>query len=84
MLSAMATTDLRLEEVAEGMTQAVVTRWHAAEGDTVREGEPLLEVEADKVNVEVPAPVTGRLEQIVALVGDEVPVGGILATIEAP
>ncbi|HEV8461080.1 MAG TPA: lipoyl domain-containing protein [Gaiellaceae bacterium] len=77
------TTNVLLEEVAQGMTQAVVTRWYATEGDAVNEGDPLLEVESDKVTVEVPAPTSGRLDQVVALVGDEVPVGAILATIEA-
>jgi multifunctional 2-oxoglutarate metabolism enzyme len=65
------------ESVAEG----TISRWLKAVGDTVAEGESLVEVTTDKVDVEVPSPTAGKLESIVAQEGDTVVVGATLATI---
>ena len=56
--------------------------WRKAEGDSVSAGETILEIETDKVTQEVEAPVDGTLSEILAVEGDEVKVGGLLAIIE--
>ena len=64
------------------MEYATVTRWLKREGDRVTAGELIVEVEAEKVNYELEAPVAGVIESIVAVDGDEIKVGAVLATIE--
>jgi pyruvate/2-oxoglutarate dehydrogenase complex dihydrolipoamide acyltransferase (E2) component len=64
------------------MEYATVTRWLKREGDRVTAGELIVEVEAEKVNYELEAPVTGVIESIVAVDGDEIKIGALLATIE--
>jgi pyruvate dehydrogenase E2 component (dihydrolipoamide acetyltransferase) len=66
---------------ALGMAQDTgkVVRWLRAEGDVVERGEPLLEIETDKVTVEIEAPATGALAGICATAGDDVPVGEAIA-----
>jgi pyruvate/2-oxoglutarate dehydrogenase complex dihydrolipoamide acyltransferase (E2) component len=68
------------ESVAEG----TISRWLKAVGDSVTEGETLVEVTTDKVDVEVPSPTTGTLESIVAQEGDTVTVGATLASRRGP
>jgi pyruvate/2-oxoglutarate dehydrogenase complex dihydrolipoamide acyltransferase (E2) component len=59
-----------------------ILRWLKAKGATVQKGEALLEVETDKVNVEIEAPDDGRLNEINAQAGDFVKFGAIVAVIE--
>jgi len=61
-----------------------VVQWLAAEGETVTAGEPLLEIETDKIAVSIDAPASGVLSVVRADDGDEVPVGGVIAFILAP
>ena len=70
---------------ALGMAQETgkVLRWLKAEGDAVVKGEPLLEIETDKVTVEIEAPADGRLAGISAAEGDDVPVGETIAVLLA-
>ena len=72
---------LTLPAMGESVSEGIVSRWLKAVGDTVQEGEPLVEVTTDKVDVEVPAPTTGRLTEIVAAEGETVAVGATLAVI---
>ncbi|MGH7687774.1 MAG: biotin/lipoyl-containing protein, partial [Candidatus Dormibacteria bacterium] len=72
-----------LPAMGESVTEGTVARWVKAVGDTVREGETVVEVTTDKVDVEVPSPASGRLEEIVAAEGDTVEVGATLARIAA-
>src|SRR4029077_12226372 len=65
------------ESVAEG----IVARWVKAVGDPVKEGETVVEVTTDKVDVEVPSPATGRLAEILVKEGDTVDVGATLAMV---
>jgi pyruvate dehydrogenase E2 component (dihydrolipoamide acetyltransferase) len=71
---------------ALGVTQETgrVVQWMAAEGETVTAGEPLLEIETDKVTVSIDAPASGVLSAVRAGDGDEVPVGRVIAFILAP
>jgi 2-oxoglutarate dehydrogenase E1 component len=67
--------------MGESVSEGIVSRWLKAVGDSVDEGEPVVEVTTDKVDVEVPAPATGRLTEIVAAEGATVAVGATLAVI---
>ncbi len=71
---------------ALGMAQdtGILLQWLKSEGESVQEGEPLMEVETDKATVEVEAPATGVLMQITAQAGDEIPVGQTIALILSP
>jgi 2-oxoglutarate dehydrogenase E1 component len=69
--------------MGESVTEGTISRWLKAVGDSVSEGETLVEVTTDKVDVEVPSPAAGTLESIVAHEGDTVSVGATLATILA-
>ena len=62
--------------------EARILRWLKNEGESVRKGEALLEVETDKVNVEVEAPDEGRLVEISAREGDFVKFGAVVAMID--
>jgi pyruvate dehydrogenase E2 component (dihydrolipoamide acetyltransferase) len=61
-----------------------VLRWLKAPGDTVRKGEPILEIETDKITVEIESPASGVLGNVTAQEGDVVPVGHTIAVIAAP
>src|SRR5258706_2746927 len=70
---------------ALGMAQDTgkIVRWLKAEGEPVVKGEPVAEIETDKATVELEAPASGRLVNVLARDGDEVPVGHVIATILA-
>ncbi|MEA3137953.1 MAG: hypothetical protein QOK23_122, partial [Gammaproteobacteria bacterium] len=70
--------DVLVPPNAEG-TRATVLRWCKAVGDTVRKDEPLVELETDKVTVEVPAPVSGTLTEILKAADAEVSPDEVLA-----
>src|SRR5687768_7883341 len=65
---------------AEG-TESVVSTWFKVIGDEVKENEPLLEISTDKVNMEVAAPASGRLTEILKTDGDAVEPGDVLGRI---
>jgi 2-oxoglutarate dehydrogenase E2 component (dihydrolipoamide succinyltransferase) len=76
-------TDINVPTLGESVTSATVGRWMKQAGDAVAADEPLVELETDKVTVEVTAPAAGVLSSIAAPEGSEVPVGALLATLEA-
>src|SRR5215203_3256424 len=78
-----ATVQITMPEMGESVTEGIVLEWHVAEGDSVSEGDTVVEVSTDKVDAEVPAPMDGVITKLVAAVDDEVPVGGPLAEMEA-
>jgi len=67
--------------LGESVTEATVAKWLKNEGDTVNTDEAIVELETDKVNVEVPAPSNGRIEKISVKEGQTVNVGALLGTI---
>jgi len=73
--------EIKVPAMGESVTEATVARWFKQEGDAVARDEPLLELETDKVTVEVPAPADGALESIAAKPGDTVEVGATLGAI---
>ena len=68
---------------ALGMAQesGIIVRWLKSEGDTVRKGEPLLEIQTDKITVEIEARASGVLAHVAGAAGDEIPVGQVIAAI---
>ena len=67
--------------LGESVTEATVSKWLKSQGDKVIADEPLVELETDKVNVEVPAPSNGILGSIDVQEGETVNVGSLLGTI---
>ena len=67
--------------VGERVTEATVRKWLKSQGEKVSADEPIVELETDKVNVEVPAPSTGFLELISVKEGETVNVGALLGMI---
>ena len=67
--------------LGESVTEATVAKWLKNAGDKVTSDEPLVELETDKVNVEVPSPSNGVLEKISAKEGETVNVGALLGSI---
>jgi 2-oxoglutarate dehydrogenase E2 component (dihydrolipoamide succinyltransferase) len=74
-------TEIRVPTLGESVTEATIGQWFKKVGDTVAADEPVVELETDKVTIEVPAPAGGVLEQIVANPGDTVNVGALIGAI---
>jgi len=74
-------TDIVVPALGESVTEATVAKWFKAVGDAVAADEPLVELETDKVTVEVNAPAAGVLEAIAEAEGAEVQVGSVLGSI---
>ena len=69
--------------LGESITEATVSKWIKNQGDQVKEDEPIVELETDKVNVEVPSPAEGVISKINFKTGDTVEVGALLGTISS-
>ena len=76
------TFSVKMPALGESVTEGTVTRWLKAEGDHINVDEPLLEVSTDKVDTEIPSPVSGTLSKILVQIDATVPVGADLAIIE--
>ncbi len=75
-------TEITVPTLGESVTEATVSKWMKALGDAVAADEPLVELETDKVTLEVNAPAAGTLSAIAAAEGSEVEVGALLGTLE--
>ena len=73
--------DVTLPMLGESVTEGTITRWFKAVGDTVAEDEALFEVSTDKVDSEVPSPVSGVVSEILVPEGETVDVGTVLARV---
>ncbi|MCR5857128.1 2-oxoglutarate dehydrogenase complex dihydrolipoyllysine-residue succinyltransferase [Mesorhizobium sp. J428] len=74
-------TEIRVPTLGESVTEATVGKWYKKAGDSIAADETLLELETDKVTVEVPAPAAGVLAEITAQEGETVGLGALLGTI---
>ncbi|MBW7972820.1 2-oxoglutarate dehydrogenase complex dihydrolipoyllysine-residue succinyltransferase [Bradyrhizobium sp. BR 10289] len=74
-------TEIRVPTLGESVTEATIGRWFKKAGDAVAVDEPLVELETDKVTIEVPAPSAGTLSEIIAADGATVAVGALLGQI---
>jgi 2-oxoisovalerate dehydrogenase E2 component (dihydrolipoyl transacylase) len=73
---------IELPQVGESVTEGVIGKWLKTVGERVEKFDPLVEVVTDKVNMEMPSPVSGVLTSIIAQEGETVPMGGLIAEIE--
>ncbi|MFM1778414.1 MAG: hypothetical protein RL741_1032 [Actinomycetota bacterium] len=75
--------DYKLADVGEGIAEAEVVEWLVAVGDLVSEDQPVIVVETDKSQIEIPAPVSGKVIELCVVAGDVLAVGSSLMKIEA-
>src|SRR6266446_1113511 len=75
------TTEIRVPTLGESVTEATIGKWFKQPGEAVAVDEPLVELETDKVTIEVPAPAAGVLSEIAAKNGETVAVGALLGAI---
>ncbi len=76
--------EVKMPRLDEDMVEGTVTRWLKKEGDPVQKGEPVVEIETQKVNFEVEAPGSGVLRIILAQEGELLPINSVMAVIAAP
>ncbi|PZQ85285.1 MAG: dihydrolipoamide succinyltransferase [Ancylobacter novellus] len=76
-------TEIRVPTLGESVTEATIGKWFKKAGDAVAADEPIVELETDKVTIEVPAPAAGVLSEIIAKDGETVGVGALLGSIGA-
>src|SRR5215472_4201955 len=74
--------EIRVPALGESVTEATIGKWFKKPGEAVAVDEPLVELETDKVTIEVPAPAAGVLADIAAKDGDTVAVGAVLGQIK--
>jgi 2-oxoglutarate dehydrogenase E2 component (dihydrolipoamide succinyltransferase) len=77
-------SEIRVPTLGESVTEATVASWYKKSGDAVNADEPLVELETDKVTVEVPAPASGALGEILVKEGETVEVGTLLGMVWKP
>lgn len=70
--------EFKLPDIGEGVHEGEITKWFVKEGDAIKENDPVVEVMTDKVTVQIPSPVTGRILQLRAKEGEVVNVGSVL------
>jgi 2-oxoglutarate dehydrogenase E2 component (dihydrolipoamide succinyltransferase)/2-oxoisovalerate dehydrogenase E2 component (dihydrolipoyl transacylase) len=75
-------TDILMPQLGESIAEGTVVKWLIIRGGTVERDQPLLEVETDKVALEIPSPATGVLSDIIVREGETVPVGTLLARLD--
>src|SRR5438034_8006698 len=75
-------TEIRVPTLGESVTEATIGRWFKKPGDAVAVDEPLVELETDKVTIEVPSPAAGTLGEIAAKDGETVAVGALLGQVK--
>src|SRR5882757_10928675 len=80
-LGTIVMAEIRVPTLGESVTEATIGKWFKQPGDPVAVDEPLVELETDKVTIEVPAPSAGVLGDIAAKDGDTVAVGALLGMI---
>src|SRR3982751_4337911 len=73
--------EIKVPAMGESVTEATIARWLKREGDAVQKDEPVVELETDKVSVEVPSPAAGVLEHISVQQGGTVNVGTVLGEV---
>lgn len=74
--------EFKFPDVGEGIDAGELVEWHVAEGQMVREDDPMADVQTDKATVTIPCPTTGRVVELRARVGEMLPVGGVMAVFE--
>ena len=74
--------EFKFPDIGEGLDEGVIMKWMVKEGDEVKEGDSVVEVETDKVTAEIPSPKTGKILELKADKGDTIHVGNVFIVIE--
>ena len=78
----MARYQFKLPDIGEGIAEAEIVAWHVKIGDRVEEDQQLADMMTDKATVEMESPVAGKVVELAGEVGDQIPIGSVLAVIE--
>src|SRR5439155_15564869 len=78
----MARFEFRLPDIGEGIAEAEIVAWHVKVGDQIAEDQQIADMMTDKATVEMESPVSGKVLELAGVVGDQVPIGSVLAVIE--
>src|SRR3954467_15873095 len=78
----MARYEFKLPDIGEGIAEAEIVAWHVQVGDEVAEDQQLADMMTDKATVEMESPVAGKVLELAGEVGDQAPIGSVLAVIE--
>jgi Pyruvate/2-oxoglutarate dehydrogenase complex, dihydrolipoamide acyltransferase (E2) component, and related enzymes len=74
--------EFQFPDIGEGIHEGVITKWLVKEGDMIKEGDSVAEVETDKVTTEIPSPKTGKVIELRASNGDTIHVGDVFVVID--
>src|SRR5688572_11191379 len=78
----MAKYEFKLPDIGEGIAEAEIVAWHVKVGDQIEEDQQIADMMTDKATVEMESPVAGKVVQLAGEVGDQIPIGSVLAVIE--
>jgi 2-oxoisovalerate dehydrogenase E2 component (dihydrolipoyl transacylase) len=78
----MARYEFKLPDIGEGIAEAEIVAWHVRIGDTIAEDQQIADMMTDKATVEMESPVAGKVIELAGEVGDQIPIGSVLAVIE--
>jgi 2-oxoisovalerate dehydrogenase E2 component (dihydrolipoyl transacylase) len=78
----MARFEFKLPDIGEGIAEAEIVAWHIKVGDTIAEDQQIADMMTDKATVEMESPVAGKVIELAGEVGDQIPIGSVLAVIE--
>jgi 2-oxoisovalerate dehydrogenase E2 component (dihydrolipoyl transacylase) len=78
----MARFEFKLPDIGEGIAEAEIVAWHVKVGDTIDEDQQIADLMTDKATVEMESPVAGKVLELAGQVGDQIPIGSVLAVIE--
>jgi 2-oxoisovalerate dehydrogenase E2 component (dihydrolipoyl transacylase) len=78
----MARFEFKLPDIGEGIAEAEIVAWHVKVGETIGEDQQIADMMTDKATVEMESPVAGKVLELAGEVGDQVPIGSVLAVIE--
>src|SRR5258705_989376 len=75
-------TDVKMPQMGESIYEGTITKWLKKEGEFVKKDDPLYELSTDKVDTEIPSPVSGTLQKIVVAAGQKVPIHTVVALVD--
>jgi 2-oxoisovalerate dehydrogenase E2 component (dihydrolipoyl transacylase) len=78
----MSRYEFKLPDIGEGIAEAEIVAWHVKIGDTIAEDQQIADMMTDKATVEMESPVAGKVIELAGEVGDQIPIGSVLAVIE--
>src|SRR5215210_2336577 len=78
----MSKYEFKLPDIGEGIAEAEIVAWHVKVGDRIEEDQQIADMMTDKATVEMESPVAGKVVQLAGEVGDQIPIGSVLAVIE--